>query len=625
MEELVAPCSRNACGYASGDSNNQLWNATAAPASTDQMNEICGDARSVSDGKRKSSSTCGSELEHVLVGIVDVIKEQRALWHEGVACWASLEERGHSIQTKCIALRKATTCMRGGFPIEAVVNNVESKTQVAESQQHDFVKFSVAPNWQAESIEPCAPIQCSLRSRPQYITGKQRTDGVDSWENQHHPELFAPKFLDHTPESRRSLDDLLKGVDGLLTTTEHKPELSGDYSLPCLHRLVRSAFFDLVVAVLICLNAVMIALQLQVSGVSLEKKLLGECTIENPCVSRWNAVWHFSENFFCVCFGLELILRFVVEGWQCLRSWSSLMDAIVVVVSSVDTWVLSRIGGSAVSNVAILRMVRFTKLARVLRVARVVRGFSALRVLTMALVASVSALAWSMTLLFLLQMIAATFLSQVLQPIIETDQDIDPELRRFLYDSFGTWVNAMLSVFEITMAPGGFIRYRRLQEVHAGLMVFIIAYVCVVTFAVVRVITAMFLKETLSASEKDAPVGPHEDTAPRLEYISRLGDEGSVKLDEADLDVVLANPSMCGLLEQLGVEEVEARVLFKTIDMGRGVVSLHEFLRELVQLVDPKVSKERNLFAQSMAHIFLRLAKLEAALGRPLPLTRLCS
>merc|ERR1711907_362176 len=93
-----------------------------------------------------------------------------------------------------------------------------------------------------------------------------------------------------------------------------------------------------------------------------------------------------------------------------------------------------------------------------------------------------------------------------IQPFME-EESTDPEsqdLQKFIWTSFGTWTNAMFTIFEITMAPGGFIKYRRLyEEVHALFGAFFVLYVCVVTFAVVRVITAMFLKATLSASDSE--------------------------------------------------------------------------------------------------------------------------
>merc|ERR1719506_384284 len=97
-------------------------------------------------------------------------------------------------------------------------------------------------------------------------------------------------------------------------------------------------------------------------------------------------------------------------------------------------------------------------------------------------------------------------MAQVMQPFMEEEHRNAEaaDLQKFIWKSFGTWANAMFTIFEITMAPGGFIKYRRLyEEVHALFGAFFVIYVCIVTFAVVRVITAMFLKATLSASDTE--------------------------------------------------------------------------------------------------------------------------
>merc|ERR1719183_3166544 len=111
-------------------------------------------------------------------------------------------------------------------------------------------------------------------------------------------------------------------------------------------------------------------------------------------------------------------------------------------------------------------------------------------------------------------------MAQVIQPFME---DADPSLQDFIWRHFGTWTNSMFTVFEITMAPGSFIQYRRLyEEVHPLFGIFIIIYVCVVTFAVVRVITAMFLKATLSASDSDEQDTAREKSEQWSNYVKSL-------------------------------------------------------------------------------------------------------
>merc|ERR1712232_138756 len=149
-----------------------------------------------------------------------------------------------------------------------------------------------------------------------------------------------------------------------------------------------------------------------------------------------------------------------------LKSPANFLDAVIVIVSMVDSWVLSPLGSNAMGNVAVLRLVRLLRLAKVLRVVRVMKAFASLRVLVAAVANSVGALGWSMALLFVLELIGAIFMSQVLRPFID-DPNTPTELRDFVFKRFGTWTNSMLTLFEVTMSPGGFVNYRRLyEEVH---------------------------------------------------------------------------------------------------------------------------------------------------------------
>merc|ERR1719183_790136 len=106
-------------------------------------------------------------------------------------------------------------------------------------------------------------------------------------------------------------------------------------------------------------------------------------------------------------------------------------------VSMADSWVLGPLGNNAMGSVAILRLMRLMRLAKVLRVVRVMKAFRSLRVLVSAVVNSVGALGWSMTLLFVLELVGAIFMAQVIFPFMEESKNED--LKKFIWKHFGTW------------------------------------------------------------------------------------------------------------------------------------------------------------------------------------------
>merc|ERR1712110_1026472 len=124
------------------------------------------------------------------------------------------------------------------------------------------------------------------------------------------------------------------------------------------------------------------------------------------------------------------------------------------------------------------------------------KAFAALRVLMAAIPNSIGALLWSMTLLFVLELVGALLMARIVQPMLR-DPGVPFETRQFLWESFGTCFQAYISMFELTMWPGAVAKYRRLyDDVGSYIALFFVGYSILVTFAVVRVITAMFLKAT---------------------------------------------------------------------------------------------------------------------------------
>merc|ERR1712118_41122 len=172
------------------------------------------------------------------------------------------------------------------------------------------------------------------------------------------------------------------------------------------------------------------------------------------------------------------------------------------------------------------------------------------------------------------------------------DEEGDPEVRLFLWTEFGTMTRSMLSMFEITMAPGGWRRYRRLyDDVSPLVCFFIVFYVCVVTFAVMRVISAIFLKETLSEAAKDQELVLEEKMRQKQEYITRLkhvfthADQdgtGNISMDE--FHEMLSDDRVNLWLSELEVEVTEVDGLFQLMDTGDGQVSFDEFMSGLMRI-----------------------------------------
>jgi len=294
-------------------------------------------------------------------------------------------------------------------------------------------------------------------------------------------------------------------------------------------------------------------------------------------------------------------------------------------------------GSDVMGSVAVIRLLRLMRLAKILRVVRVMKAFRSLRVLVTAVVNSVGALAWSMTLLFVLELCGAIFMAQVIQPFME--ETADEALRKYIWKHFGTWTNSMFTIFEITMAPGGFIQYRRLyEEVHPLFGIFCITYVCLVTFAVVRVITAMFLKATLSASDTEEQASASEKTKELAAYVKSMqgkrGMDGTRTINRADVENLLDMGHFSDWIEDAGIEPREVLRLWSSLDEGTHEVPTAEFESALRQIRGvPRATDivtNLNLTKNMMLRLLRMQNTLEDTLGQRLPesqshITKSCS
>jgi hypothetical protein len=159
------------------------------------------------------------------------------------------------------------------------------------------------------------------------------------------------------------------------------------------------------------------------------------------------------------------------------------------------------------------------------------------------------------------------------------------------------------------MAPGSFVNHRYLfDEVNVGFTFAIAAYVCFVTFAVIRVITALFLKETLAASDKDLKQEQARIKMHRLAYSQRLcahlekseGETaGEGRIDKEGLMYLLGFQRMTEWLQDagLGVKDIER--LFKALDLGDGTVLLSEVLACISQICDQTKDRDAILHAET--------------------------
>merc|ERR1719313_1868401 len=129
-------------------------------------------------------------------------------------------------------------------------------------------------------------------------------------------------------------------------------------------------------------------------------------------------------------------------------------------------------------------------------------------------------------------------------------------------------------MFQMTVAPGGFVQpCRLLWGISRVYVFFFIPYTWGVTFAIIRVITAMFLKETLAvaAQDQENAVMEREKKKKRdVEHLRVIFEEadmdGNYAVTEDEFRVLLESPKIRHWLGVLELEVRDVHSLFKLLD-----------------------------------------------------------
>mmetsp|Transcript_29060 Transcript_29060/g.73815 ORF Transcript_29060/g.73815 Transcript_29060/m.73815 type:complete len:606 (+) Transcript_29060:99-1916(+) len=344
---------------------------------------------------------------------------------------------------------------------------------------------------------------------------------------------------------------------------------------------------DIVAGVLIALSTFTVYLQLDWQGYLLNVQLGRDKSGQWPEAEVFFSV---VDQLFCAIFVGELSLRLWYFGCGFFRDRLNVLDGVVVVLNFVEVVVLRHFGPSA-GNLSFMRIFRYVKLVRTLRFIRAMQLCHQLRVLVRTILSSFVSLLWSMFVLCAFMLMAALFVCQSLQEFISDDSQT-MEHRLWCNTNYGTASKALWTMFEITFS-GGWPTWVRplIEDVSPWYAGFFALYVGGVVFAVIRIITALFLKETLAVAATDAEMMmqlKHKETeafAMKMGQVFIAADssmDGMVSWEE--FSELMDDPKHMTLLHNMELEPHEIKALFNLLDDGDGNVSFEEFLKGMVRL-----------------------------------------
>jgi len=397
--------------------------------------------------------------------------------------------------------------------------------------------------------------------------------------------------------------------------------------LKSLHAFANGHLFEVLNAILILLNSVLVTVRVQYNGNNCGF-IIGYPEYTQSAAASWpgaSEACDIAEVVFGCLFTAELLLKGVVLRREFFKGHSghwNIFDMLLV-GGWAFAYVLDKSGGNLVRiNPMMLRM---CQLFRVMHVVRLFEAFKDLRidsllVLVGSIRASLSTFFWSCVLLTSIQMLCALVTSQVCHAyIFEFDVDTASKMQLFKY--FGTFTKAMFTLFELSLANWSTVVRAVGSDVGEFWAYVLLFYVLFLTFAVAKVITAAFIIETNRVCEDtlELVVLEKERHNKRLtenfwSVFASADSSGDGSVDWPEFQEILSDRRLIMQLEALDFDANVCEGMFALLDDGDGHVSFNEFIAGVKRLKGPAKSVDVVLMAEQQTKMFESITKLELKL-----------
>eukprot|EP00927_Polykrikos_kofoidii_P058946 TRINITY_DN5385_c0_g1_i1.p1 TRINITY_DN5385_c0_g1~~TRINITY_DN5385_c0_g1_i1.p1 ORF type:complete len:591 (+),score=91.42 TRINITY_DN5385_c0_g1_i1:112-1884(+) len=368
---------------------------------------------------------------------------------------------------------------------------------------------------------------------------------------------------------------------------------------------------ELVVFPAIIINIFVLAAETQWQSFNIRE------AIGYPHEGPWHNDWKGAESVFRtldlimgVIFCLEIVVVLILLRQRFFLSPLRMFDALIVLV-----WVIGQtaiLRNKLPFNPSVLRASRAVHLLRWVRNAHVPEIFYPLHVLFKAVVSSVTVLFWALVILFLVIFVSALVVSQSLGTYM-MDVSVPVETRTLVFRDWGSFSRAVETMFEVTLGNWGPPCRLLMNNVSEWWMIFFIFFKCVIGFAIVQVITSVFIQQTFKVVQQDEQVMVKEKAALAKFHLKHLdslfevideSNDGYLSLEE--LSACLDDKIVKAWFAAMDVDTRDVTQVFQVIDNGDGLVSRKEFIEGMKRMKGPAT----NTGLLEVTQICRRLEKL---------------
>lgn len=297
--------------------------------------------------------------------------------------------------------------------------------------------------------------------------------------------------------------------------------------------------------------------------------------------------------FFC----FELLLRVCVHRGNFFSgldaSWN-ILDTVIVGLSIFELVLdsVSMMEATASTSIRALRVLRVLRIVRVVRIIRVFRFFKELRMMVYSILACFRSLFWVVTLLFIVLYTCATFLTQVVTDYRATATSGDL-LAAELGRDFGS---LPLSIYNLFQTVSGGVDWGDIAEpvksLHWLYALFFVVFVCFTLFAVLNIVTGVFVEGALERAQMDkeamiqSEMDEHREKGKQLEKVFQEIDvDGSGILEFGEFEQLMQDNRVKAWFRTMGLQVDTAVQLFQLLDLDNSqTISASEFVMGCMRL-----------------------------------------
>lgn len=342
--------------------------------------------------------------------------------------------------------------------------------------------------------------------------------------------------------------------------------------------IVSSPTFELASAAIIIANTVVMCVRAQYTG-RVIAHAQGFAGHEESTAETWKGAYEAFEALEIMFGGIYLLewtVRFSVLQIRFVKSFWCWWDACIV-----GGWMFTVLHAGRTSSIdpGMLRILRLLRVVRLARILRTFEVFDTLHLLLASLKACCTALVWSLAFLTVIMMLFALVLCTLMEPHLQDTSKPD-RFQVFLY--FGTFARSMMSVWYMTLGNPAPIVWLLVDNVSEWFILVFLVHHAVLGFAIITVVRAIFLHETLKVSQTDQEImirSKERQIAKNAIHMLRVFESGdtdsSGKLEFQEFNALVRDPKMHVFLEALGLDVRDAEEVFLLLDtQGEGELSI---------------------------------------------------